>query len=215
MTPSNAISGFQATGVFPLNRRAITIPGLEEDEEDVSMDDCALQAGVSYVPLFSPAPKKDSSRKSVQFSDEEIIEFENQLGQELSSHSFHSDDDFHICDVSLVSESNELSQFSEEERKKFTRLFENGYDLPFDDRYKCWLKTHHPDVTSSVDDDGKAVIQRDEFNIKDFLELPQFPSKHKSSCGKGTARVLTSEQTLMRIAERERQKQVIIFTLID
>ena len=95
MTPSNAISGFQATGVFPLNRRAITIPGLEEDE-DVSMDDCALQAGVSYVPLFSPAPKKDSSRKSVQFSDEEIIEFEieNQSGQELSSHSVHSDDDF-------------------------------------------------------------------------------------------------------------------------
>ena len=57
MTPSDTISGFQATGVFLLNRRAITIPDLEEDEEDVSMDDCALQAGVSYVSLFRPAPK--------------------------------------------------------------------------------------------------------------------------------------------------------------
>ena len=34
MTPVDAISGFHATGVFPINRSVIRLPSLEYDDEE-------------------------------------------------------------------------------------------------------------------------------------------------------------------------------------
>ena len=42
-------------------------------------------------------------------------------------------------------------QFSEDELKRFERRYENGYDIPGDERYIRWLEMHHPEANSLLD----------------------------------------------------------------
>ena len=82
MTPLNAISGFRATGVFPLDRSVIKLPNCEfEDEsedddvgENIDLVALAQKNGLAYLPLYSPAPK--SKVYYDNFTDEELSRFE-------------------------------------------------------------------------------------------------------------------------------------------
>ena len=74
MTPKTIAAIFCATGVYPFDREAIQIT-------EVSKADSDLNKGiVSYLPLYSPAPKQSRVRTSasaptVQFSasEEELL----------------------------------------------------------------------------------------------------------------------------------------------
>lgn len=72
MTPKNIISGFRTTGIFPVDRDALTLPG----EKRRSL---AERTGLSYIPLFTPSKKI----RQVHFSQEEVerynFHFENGL----------------------------------------------------------------------------------------------------------------------------------------
>ena len=50
MLPKNIISGFRTTGIFPVDRDALTLPG----EKRRSL---AEHTGLSYIPLFTPSKK--------------------------------------------------------------------------------------------------------------------------------------------------------------
>ena len=59
MTPANAVSGFRATGVYPFNRSAISLPITSLDskenleEEYSSIATLAEKNGLAYLPLYS------------------------------------------------------------------------------------------------------------------------------------------------------------------
>ncbi len=109
MVPKTIASGFKAAGVFPLDRRAIKIPGENPAVTNTPTAVLARREGIKFMPFLSRA------RKLVPESDKET--------------------------------SGEVTRFSEEEEAKFTRRYENGYDLLHDCRYNEWLSMHHLEHT--------------------------------------------------------------------
>ncbi len=76
MSPSNVLSSFRATGVYPVNRSAIEIPG-EKKKASTPMAAIAKNNGISYLPLYSPAPRKHHTTVSVlEFTENEVHRFQ-------------------------------------------------------------------------------------------------------------------------------------------
>lgn len=63
MTPQNIMSGFRTTGVYPVNRHAIVLPGERPHDHGTPTAALAKKRGIHYMPFFSP---------SAQFTQEEI-----------------------------------------------------------------------------------------------------------------------------------------------
>lgn len=57
MIPRTIMDGFLATGVYPFNRRAISIPGTEE-RTATSTAKLSYQQGIKYLPFYSPHYRK-------------------------------------------------------------------------------------------------------------------------------------------------------------
>ena len=55
MTPSTIIGGFKNTGVFPINRRAVTLPG-EVTVSNTPTAVIAKKKGILYMPFYSASP---------------------------------------------------------------------------------------------------------------------------------------------------------------
>lgn len=70
----NIISGFRSTGVFPFDRTAIHVPGLEKENKDT--DSLAISSGLAYIPLYSPAPQRRSVEKNDQFTEADLRKFQ-------------------------------------------------------------------------------------------------------------------------------------------
>ena len=65
MTPDTIRSGFKATGVYPVNRHAVKIPGERSPtRKSVGIEDIAKSNSISYLPLYSP----HTSQKHVSFA---------------------------------------------------------------------------------------------------------------------------------------------------
>ena len=61
MTRSNIVSGFQVTGICPFNRNAITFPSEEVSFSKFKPESLIERTGISYIPLYSPAPVRTKS----------------------------------------------------------------------------------------------------------------------------------------------------------
>ena len=72
MTPINVLAGFRTTGVYPLNRDAIKLPG------DGVVSSLCQKTGISYIPLYTPIKRRISevSVTSPSFTQSELLEFE-------------------------------------------------------------------------------------------------------------------------------------------
>jgi len=73
-TRENIVSGFKKSGVYPVNRHAIAIPGKEPAKKKVPTIalDLARNSGISFLPLYSPAVK---SRQQLHLTDKEHANF--------------------------------------------------------------------------------------------------------------------------------------------
>jgi len=73
------LSGFRATGVYPFNRQAISIPGVEKDTATPTAK-VARRQGIKYMPFYSPRPSRQvppsQHHAQPQFSEEELRCFE-------------------------------------------------------------------------------------------------------------------------------------------
>lgn len=58
MTMKNITSGFKVTGVFPVDRSAVTLPQDIAQKKTFRPEALAIQSGLAYIPLYSPAPPK-------------------------------------------------------------------------------------------------------------------------------------------------------------
>ena len=54
MTPHTIMSGFKATGVFPLNRYTIILPGEQPKYSGMPTAILAKKKGISFMPFYSP-----------------------------------------------------------------------------------------------------------------------------------------------------------------
>ena len=65
MLPRTIISGFRATGVYPLNRRAIVVPG-EHPAKTTSTPtaDRARKRGINYLPFYFPVSRAEDKSDS-------------------------------------------------------------------------------------------------------------------------------------------------------
>ena len=83
MTPRNITAGFRATGVFPVNRYAISLPGERPRPSGTPTAVLAEKKGINFMPFYSPTCRK------AEFSCEE---------QELFRHRFEDGYDLtHDC----------------------------------------------------------------------------------------------------------------------
>ncbi len=117
--------------------------------------------------------------------------------------------------------SGEVTRFSEEEEAKFTRRYENGYDLLHDCRYNEWLSMHHPEHTPqtplaldlsprpAADIAHVSPHPRKQISqLSQFLHIPAAPGCTKTTAQKNSgARVLTSTDHIRMLEEKERRKR--------
>ena len=61
MTGSDIVSGFKATGICPFDRNVITFPSEEESFSKFKPESLVERTGISYIPLYSPAPARTKS----------------------------------------------------------------------------------------------------------------------------------------------------------
>ena len=59
MTVKNITSGFKVTGIYPVDRCAVQVPGQKPSFRPESL---AEKSGLAYVPLYSPAPTRHSQK---------------------------------------------------------------------------------------------------------------------------------------------------------
>ena len=74
MTPKNILAGSRTTGVYPLYRDAIKLPG-----DDVALNLCQ-KTGLPYIPLYTPVKRRISVgvKESPKFSQSEQCYYFNQ-----------------------------------------------------------------------------------------------------------------------------------------
>ena len=190
MIPRTVMSGFRATGVYPFNRRAISIPGVEESTGTPTAK-LAYQQGIKYLPFHSPHHVKLSQ---VLQSSEEL----RSSGQPQSQQTFKK------------------MNFTEEENRLFEKRYEEGYDLP-DTRYHAWLHQRKTSVTaddiSPPTDDchhshnvPSVVKEKSKEPLwSEFLTIPS-PAYKKTDSFPGQARVLISTSFLKSLEEKEKKK---------
>jgi len=83
-TPQNIVSSFRVTGVFPPNRKAIPIPGIQEVNKCKSTPTAkiAKSNGINYLPFYTPAKSSlpqhspSSSDEPPTFTADELQRFE-------------------------------------------------------------------------------------------------------------------------------------------
>ena len=203
MTPENVIAGFKATGVFPLDRSAIHIPG-EESECDSPI---AAGKSIAYLPLYSPAP---SCRRSVFtslspaaedatseiFSPEELRKFECRFEEGFNlkhDERYNKWLKIHHPESAQKSHPPVFDLSSAESVEKPPTLLQHS------DKSLC------PRTTPELNADVKQLTNDE---LSEFLKVPTPLSKKVAPRKK--ARVLTSLENIRLLEEKEREKQEII-----
>ena len=203
MTPKNVIAGFKATGVFPLDRSAIHIPG-EEYECDSPI---AAGKSITYLPLYSPAP---SCRRSVFtslspaaedatseiFSPEELRKFECRFEEGFNlkrDERYNKWLKIHHPESAQKSHPPVFDLSSAEPVEKPPTLLQHS------DKSLC------PRTTPELNADVKQLTNDE---LSEFLKVPTPLSKKVAPRKK--ARVLTSLENIRLLEEKEREKQEII-----
>ena len=120
MSVANITGGFRTTGVYPVDRNALSSPA--EECETLSRE-----TGLSFIPLYSPSCHRPHSP--------------------VQGHTSTLDLDSSFVDSPAA---NHDDSFTEEEITLFQTRYENGYDISGDDRYRQWLCKSHPDATLST-----------------------------------------------------------------
>ena len=110
--------------------------------------------------------------------------------------------------------------FTADEEELFARRYENGYNLTHDSRYNQWLenKMRGNDNTTKIEinyyhslcttaRDGAAGHKPAISRLAKFLTIPVPPGNNKKNYVNSGARVLTSEECMHMLEEKQRKKK--------
>ena len=195
MTPKNITAGFRATGIYPLNRRAIRLPGDSQPSPSVPS---SASKHIAYLPMYTPGRMERICSQGGDNSDS--------LDNE-SEHSSPTDPHTCIFSESYMDEvqlSNE--PFTEEEINKFERRFEEGYDLRNDPRYNLWLERRErlaTDFPSDVSTGETGMLSHSNPSFPEGVNAhtKRYPSRGKSKVTeKGQQQQLTVKKPSDKLA---------------
>ena len=122
MMPATVMSGFKAAGVFPLDRKAIKIPGEVSTTTNTPTAVLARREGIRYMPFMFSTEKK------------QLTGLHDHEDQQLQKPRNLEED---TAEYDITYSPNPI--FSDEEEARFARRYENGYDLKHDKKYNLWL----------------------------------------------------------------------------
>ena len=195
MTPSNIMAAFRTTGVFPFNSLVVAVPS----KQVFNPKSLTKSTGLAYIPLYSPH-KPERPRQSHAHSSQHTCE------------TFEA-----ACDASNSFESDIV--FSEQEEALYRTRFEEGYDL-CDSRYDQWRRKNnlHYDESSYVlvsnDEESfvsgappNLLLNKHRSAIKKFLPPSPPIVKKPQTYQKTSAKVLTSNEHMWSMEEKERLKR--------
>ena len=89
MTSPNIASGFRATGVFPFNRDAISVPTNEDKYTQFKPANLVERTGLSYIPLYSHSRKKPTDGSPSSDLPASSSHFENAFSTTTSTSTLH------------------------------------------------------------------------------------------------------------------------------
>jgi len=72
MTPRNISAGFKVCGVFPFNRDVVLDKLPKEEFTSFNPESVAQSSGLAYIPLYSPAPSRKSTRAELTKSQDKV-----------------------------------------------------------------------------------------------------------------------------------------------
>ena len=187
MTPSTIVAGFKTTGVFPINRRAVVLPGEVLNSSSTPTAVVAKKRGILYMPFYPASPAESGSVSPNQPSSDQTVD---------EPDSDHLDSVDQSVDEP---DSDSTDQFTSAERECYERRYEEGYDLTQDDRYNQWLRVHYADNVrvqlfkdpnlstgtlqgqqaspSDVESDATSPPPSVRSKLSSFLPVPTVPQK--------------------------------------
>eukprot|EP00118_Oscarella_pearsei_P004976 m.22110 g.22110 ORF g.22110 m.22110 type:complete len:386 (+) comp28285_c0_seq1:922-2079(+) len=194
VVPRNISASFRITGVYPLNRHAVT------GAWEASLDDVDTRPPL-FIPMITPSkvPVRDDLKSSLCCPALRSSHFQNVFRK--SPEPFTAD---------------------AEGQKKFEERYTNGYDLEIDGRYNAWLLHYHPH-SPVVSRRMPYALQGQKISLKKRVIAPtslgekpktfQFPPLPSVTRAKGrskqkvTARVVTLAETLRDLEDKQKKKQ--------
>lgn len=204
MTPENVTAGFRATGVFPLNRNAIHIPGQESE------CDTPIRAGksITYLPLYSPAPPPKYSALASLSTDAEEDSSETFSPGELKKFKRHFEEGFDVTGDDRYNKWLKIHHPASISNS----LSPPEFDLSSSDHESLEKSPQHSSEEGACLDDSpelcRAVKQLTSQELSVFLKVPTPLSKKVAPRKK--ARVLTSLENLQLLEQKEKEKQELI-----
>ncbi len=198
MTPQNIIASFRMTGVFPVNREAISIPRKRKSTSNSTpISAVARKNGIGYLPLYSPAPRKHttSSVSVCSFTDSEMDLFEKRYKEgydvpgdtryEAWLDMYHHGPDHELSRVLFSPSSPESLSPTNSDNEQGSQA----------------LGEHSPD-DDIVSDEVPVPVKK----FAHILKIPTPVAAKKGVKTRG-ARVLTSSDFLTELEEKERLKR--------
>ena len=114
-------------------------------------------------------------------------------------------------------QSSRRPHFSDEELTLFSVRFEEDYDIKSDARYNQWLQEHHPELLNKEatlpgghmgkEKSSGVVYLQHSSTLSRLISVPQPVLKPPQVRQRTSARVLTSTENLLLIAEKEKKKE--------
>ena len=177
---NNIIDGFKVTGVCPFDRSVVKrhLTGLEDENiTSFRRDTLAQRTGLAYIPLYSTPTRSKSV--SISCTDQTAMKTNNS-STPYQSQSFLS---------SSVLHNDTCHDNSSYEPSGSEALKQSLLNVP------------------SKDFQAASVPFPTTTTLDKFLHLPVPPNKMPTKHGKSSGKVLTSQQNLLMIQEREEKKK--------
>ena len=197
-TPRNITSSFRVTGVFPLNRKAIPIPGDTEMLRCTSTANIAEENGIEYLPFHTPRKKIEHSSDS----RESLTDFPSFTHAELELFERRFEEGY---DVQTDSRYNLWLEVHHPVSQPLSPLMV---------RAEASLESSVTDLGSNEDLQKSSLVmissssqQQSNDKLSEYLVVPTPPGARKLPKPPGHAKVLTSAEYLAQLDEKEREKK--------
>ena len=210
MTMTNITSGFKVTGVYPVNRDAVHVPGPGSSGPQLSLPEAT---GLAYIPLYSPAKRSRSLAGSTSipvFSEKELCLFQRRFE---NGYDIDSDDRYNRWLRMYHPEGYELSFLEDSMVLHPTLRSSTPSGTPSDNQSLSdhSLDTHHLSSTPFCPSKSQSLVvmvaPSQVTGLQKLLTKPPPCSKLPQLKTSSSARVLTSSEHLRLMKEKEQQKQ--------
>ena len=211
MTPQNITSSFRATGVFPVNRQALEIMQVKEKSPaKLSMAAIAKTNGINFLPLYSPKRSLIGKDAVVEFTDEEMKHFKRRFDEgydvpgdtryikwlKIHHPECNTPRANHINPSSITATGcHDTNSISVDKNHPTNSLSGSSKELA---------------VQGNCAEEGistqTSLILTKRSKLHPFLKVPTPLAHHSKTKAKG-AKVLTSQEYLEDLEEKERLKQ--------